>query len=302
MKKLLVSICVLLLCLATAGVALADRMYVLPDSNTRRLTRDEVEEWDHDSLYYAYWEIYARHGIVFDDGSHLDYLFRTMPWYEPNPALTSPDQIRLNYFEEYNLNLISSVYHFKSWSLFDYGYNIWDNLSFGFEVLNGFDYIEIGGNKVMPVYSAPSTQSWRGSNGKAECSSNGAIYAAGFESGWLLIMYETNGGSVRVGYVDLSKVTNRAPIRRQLNFEYTSAEVLQQCNLTDDPAYANTTITTLRPGTTVTYLTRFYNTSAWDYVEVKVNGKTARGFVPAGCLDVPLNRDIPQGDESLIEQ
>lgn len=56
------------------------------------------------------------------------------------------------------------------------------------------------------------------------------------------------------------------------------------------------------PGTAVTYLTRFYNTSAWDYVEVKVNGKTARGFVPAGCPDVPLNRDIPQGDESLIEQ
>ena len=49
-------------------------------------------------------------------------------------------------------------------------------------------------------------------------------------------------------------------------------------------------------------MTRFYNTSAWDYVEVKVNGKTARGFVPAGCLDVPLNRDIPQGNESLIEQ
>ncbi|MBQ7848750.1 MAG: YARHG domain-containing protein [Clostridia bacterium] len=301
MKKLLITACILMLCLLTASVALADRMYVLPDSSTRRLSRDEVEAWDRDSLYYAYWEIYARHGIVFDAGSRLDNYFYAMPWYNPDYSLTKPEQIQLSYFEEYNLNLISSVYHFKSWSLFDYGFNIWDNITFGFETLNGFEYIEIGGNKVLPVYSAPNTKSWRGANGLAECSSNGGIYAAGYDNGWLLIMYETNNGSVRVGYVDVARATNRPPQLRQLAFEYSTAKVVEQCILTDDPARSNTAITTLRKDTNVTYLSRFYNTTAWDYIEVKVNGKTARGFVPAGSLDVPLDGTIPEGDDSLIE-
>ena len=294
MKKLLITLCILLLCLATASIAMADRMYVLPDSDTRQLSRKEVSDWNRESLYYAYWEIYARHGLAFDPGSPLDTYFMAQPWYDAEAydySLTDPSQISLSAVERYNLSLISEYYSYKG--IVDSGFSIYDNISPQFEVINGFDYIEIGGNKVMPVYSAPSVYAWRGANGLAECSSNGCIYAAGYESGWLLIMYETNGGSVRVGYVDTAKVTSRAPMNRQLFFDYTSAKVTRKCVLTDDPARTNTAITTLQPGATVTYLTRFYSSTVWDYVEVKVSGKTARGFVPAGCLDVPMDEALP---------
>ena len=49
----------------------------------------------------------------------------------------------------------------------------------------------------------------------------------------------------------------------------------------------------------VTWLTRYYNRSAWDYIEVSVGGETARGFVPAGSLTVDYGADplesIPTG-------
>ena len=63
------------------------------------------------------------------------------------------------------------------------------------------------------------------------------------------------------------------------------------CSLTDDPARSGTTITTLQPGAQVTYLTRFYNNNAWDYVETTVNGKTVRGFILAGSLSVSYSAD-----------
>ena len=38
-------------------------------------------------------------------------------------------------------------------------------------------------------------------------------------------------------------------------------------------------------------MARFYNNSAWDYVEVNVGGKTARGFIRVGSLDINRSAD-----------
>jgi hypothetical protein len=35
----------------------------------------------------------------------------------------------------------------------------------------------------------------------------------------------------------------------------------------------------------VTYLTTFYNHRSWAYVETRVNGQTARGFIPSEAID-----------------
>lgn len=104
--------------------------------------------------------------------------------------------------------------------------------------------------------------------------------------GWLLVMYETNSGSVRVGYVSGDDIRGGVPMDTSLTFSYATATLNAGTALTDDPAMRKTTIAQLRAGTQVTYLTSFFNKSAWDYIETTVDGQTTRGFVPAGCLTI----------------
>lgn len=289
MKRILALILVLLM---LPAAALAERMYVLPESNTRLLTWDEVAEWDYESLGYAYNEIFARHGYDFIPGREYEYYFKTKPWYRPNGTYNNQRDCypQLTRTEWTNYELIKDVRAYKK-AYGDWGLSIWDNFSTGFDTLQGFEYIELRANQNLAVYSAPSKSSWRGANSKAAVSTNGAIYAAGWESGWLLIMYETNNGSIRVGYVSANSIRGGVPFDLNLDFSYDAATVLENCTLTDDPARTGSSIATLKAGTQVTWLTRFYNNSAWDYVEVNVNGKTARGFIRAGSLDISRDAD-----------
>lgn len=287
MKKLLVSMLVLTLCVIMSTCALAaDRTYIFPESDTRLLTREEVEAWNYESLGYAFNEIFARHGYNFNPGQEYDNYFSTQPWYTPNDDPRNDTAVYpfVSEVEWTNYYLIRDVRAYKKHN--DWGLSIWDNFSLGFDTLQGFDYVELAPNQVLHVYSAPSYSAWRGANGKAEVSTNGRVYAAGWESGWLLVMYETNNGSVRVGYVDSAKIRGTVPVSPQLLYAYEPAEVTAACILTDDPARTGTAITTLRPGTQVTYLTRYFNNKAWDYVETEVNGQLVRGFILAGSLDV----------------
>ena len=66
---------------------------------------------------------------------------------------------------------------------------------------------------------------------------------------------------------------------RACSFDRHPLEVLR-------PESAPKLLTTLPEGTTVTYLTTMYNSGAWDYIETTIDGKTARGFVPSGYLDI----------------
>ena len=291
MRKALVCLAAALLVLLTAAGALADRMYVLPESNSRKLTWEEIDYWDYESLGYAFNEIFARHGYNFNPGQDYDNYFRAMPWYTPNddPRNQVACYPKLNSVEWYNVDLIKEVRAAKKKN--DYGHSIWDSFSTGFDTLQGFGFIQLRSGQKLPVYSAPSEKAWRGNSGKASVSTNGAIYAAGWDGDWLLIMYETNKGSVRVGYVNGNKVRGGIPVDVSLRFSHDPATVLADCTLTDDPARSGTSITTLKAGTQVTYLTRYYNNSAWDYVETTVGGKVTRGFVRAGSLNVSYSAD-----------
>lgn len=288
MKRILALIFVLML---LPAAVLAERMYVLPDSNHRHLTWEEVAEWDYESLGYAFNEIFARHGYDFIPGGEYEYYFQTKPWYRPNGTWNNQRDCysKLTRVEWDNYELIKEVRAAKRYN--DWGRSIWDDFTTGFDTLQGFEYIELRSGQSLPVYSAPSKNAWRGANSKASVSTNGAIYAAGWESGWLLVMYETNNGSVRVGYVNSGNIRGGVPMDQYLTFSYDTATVTERCTLTDDPARTGSAITTLQAGTQVTWLTRFYNNSAWDYVEVTVNGKTARGFIRAGSLDISRSAD-----------
>lgn len=290
MKK---AIAILLAALLTLllSPALADRMYVLPQSDQRRLTWEEVAEWDYESLGYAYNEIFARHGYCFEAGKAYDNYFRAMPWYTPNadPRNQVACYPHLSSTEWYNVDLIKQVRASKKSN--DSGHSIWDSFSTGFDALQGFSYVRLRSGQKLPVYSAPDSSAWRGSDGKASASTNGAIYAAGWEGDWLLIMYETNNGAVRIGYVNGNKVRGGVPLDTSLHFDRNAATVTSACRLTDDPLRCSTTIAQLSPGTQVTWLSRFYSSTAWDYVEVTVQGRTARGFVPAGSLSISYGAD-----------
>lgn len=289
MKRVLVLILALL---ALCVPATAERMYIFPDSDSRLLTWDEVAQWDYESLGYGFNEIFARHGYDFEPGGEYEHYFETRPWYRANGTYNNRRDCytKLNAIEWENERLIKDVRAYKKQNG-DWGESIWDHFSTGFDTLQGFDYFELRAGQKLDVYSAPATSSWRGANGKAMVNTNGALYVAGWENNWLLLMYETNNGSVRVGYVDTAKVRGGIPYAPDLSFAYDKATVTKRCTLTDDPARTGSAITTLREGTAVTWLSRFYNNSAWDYVETTVNGKVARGFIEVGCLDIQRSPD-----------
>lgn len=273
--------------LLSVTVASAELTYILPDSNTRELTWDEVARWDYETLGYAFNEIFARHGYVFHPGEKYDYYFSCQPWYTPNRDSNNQRAVYpyISATEWANYELIKEVRAYKAENG-DSGESLWTYFSTGFDTLVGFDYVQLRTGQTLPVYSAPSRDSWRGANGKASVGTNGAIYSAGWEDGWLLVMYETNSGSVRVGYVSGDDIRGGVPMDTSLTFSYAPATLDTSAVLTDDPARTKTSIVQLRAGTQVTYLTSFFNKSAWDYIETTVDGQTVRGFLPSGYLTV----------------
>lgn len=295
MKRLVSLFLVVLLAagyMVTAAAA-GDHMYIIPDSDKRKLTEKELWEWDYESLGYILNEIFARHGYDFRTGEKYDNYFSSMPWYTPN---NSNDKNRtcyrqLNSIEWYNEGLVKKVRQ-QMRNSSDYnrgGKSIWKNYSSGFDVIQGFDYVQLSVNQKFAVYSAPSASSWRGANGKAAVSTNGAIYSDGAENGWLMVMYETNNGGVRVGYINKGEVRGKATgavYNEELAFGFLPAVVTANCTLTDDPAKKTTQIMTLPAGSKVTYLTSYFNRYAWAYIETFTpDGYVCRGFIPLDCLE-----------------
>ena len=143
-----------------------------------------------------------------------------------------------------------------------------------------FSLGSFSGDKKYPVYSAPSKKSWRGAKGKASVGTGGNVWVAGQDQGWLLVYYETNQGSVRVGYMqDGGALRSSAP---ELRFAYNPATVTKAATLTDDPAGRGTTIRKIKKGETVTVLATYRDLV---YAETTAEGKTARGFLPEDALE-----------------
>ena len=155
-----------------------------------------------------------------------------------------------------------------------------------------FNPITVNSNLQLPVYSAPSTSSWRGANGKALCSSNGSILAGGRDGDWVLIMYYLNHGpnegGARVGYVRYSELVGLRDNIEPLKFYYSDATISRSCYLTDDPFALETPITRLSQGQRVTYLLGYKskNGNIYGYIETTFNGLRVRGFVPYDALNI----------------
>lgn len=281
-------LCAVLVLLMIPAFALATRQYIIPDSDTRELTVEELWGWDYESLGYILNEIFARHGYNFIPGGPYDNFFSQRPWYVPNanPDNSAACYPKLSKLEWRNERLVKDVraamraQHTTNRS----GKHYLDYVGTDrFDVLSGFSLASLKAGQKLAVYAAPGSGSYRGANGKALVSTNGTVYVAGWESGWLLVMYETNKGAVRVGYVDGNalKGSVSAP---NLRFAYESVTLLSEASLTDDPATQFTEIARLRAGDPVTYLTTFQNRYSWAYIETTVGGQRVRGFIPSDAL------------------
>lgn len=77
--------------------------YILPDSNTMKLTDEVLGKLSTNELSLARNEIYARHGYIFKSGD-LNRYFSTKPWYNPDPTYNG----ELNEIEKYNINFIKA--------------------------------------------------------------------------------------------------------------------------------------------------------------------------------------------------
>ncbi len=128
----------------------------------------------------------------------------------------------------------------------------------------------------FPVFSAPSDRSWRGAKGKAAITSGSEIYVAGSVGNWILIFYELDSGVNRVGYIDGTKISGDHTSGAPLSFAETPMTLVRTAEMTDDPVRQKSMIGKLKKGTVVSCLAEY---QGWIYVEAKVSGKTARGFL-----------------------
>ncbi len=302
----------LLLCAALClgllpGLAAADSLYVIPDSDTRELTWDELWEYKYDTLLYAFNEIYARHGYKFETGSRCYMWFTQMPWYVPNESESATNHhesySQCSKIENNNVDLIKAVRaEMRARGTTNpTGKGMPTPPSQNVDKPRGFSYVNLKAGQKLAVYAAPSTTAYRANNGKAAVSTNGAVYALGWDHGWMLMLYEANhAGQYRVGYINGADIKGDLPALSQLGWDSSECQTTARVNLTDDPALTGATLTTLPEGTTVTYLTTMYNSGAWDYVETTINGQKARGFIESGNLSIRTEegefQSIDRGD------
>ena len=268
-------------------LCLASNFYIFPDSNRRRLTEDEVWAWQYDVLGYAFNELFARYGRPFIAGQKYDVYFRCQTWYQVDPHYPGDGPV-LNNIEWANYRLIKDVraqmraLHTTNPSgkplprVFD------DRVG---SPLPGFVETYFKPKQQLKVYDGPGTHYRRGANGKAVCSTNGRVYAAGWEDGWLMILYEVNTGGVRVGFASASDFKDKVNLP-PLQFSRVGTTVRQPANATEDPVRALTPIASLQTGTPVTWLNRYYHREMnWDYIEFSSGGQLMRGFVREGTIE-----------------
>lgn len=79
--------------------------YILPGSDSRYISKSELEALSADQIRLARNELYARHGRIFQDESLSTY-FNSLDWYEPTIEGDDFEESMLNEYELANRDLI----------------------------------------------------------------------------------------------------------------------------------------------------------------------------------------------------
>lgn len=78
--------------------------YILPNSNKKPLTANDLKNMNKEKLSLARNEIFARHGYVFDGEPYKSY-FNSKPWYKPDSKFTGEGK-ELSPLERHNIKII----------------------------------------------------------------------------------------------------------------------------------------------------------------------------------------------------
>lgn len=291
--------CVLLLSLILLLSPLlvsASNFYIFPESDRKHLSYEEVWAWQYDALSYAFNELFARYGRPFNAGSKYDNYFQCQTWYKVDPNYPGDGYVLSN-LEWDNYKLIKQVRE----EMRSLGTKNLDGKPLPpvfddeiFELLSGFKEAYFQPNQSLPVFDGPGAHYRRGAGGKAAVGTNGRVYVAGWEAGWLMVMYQLSKGGVRVGFVNPANIKNTTVIAPQLAFENVITKTVSAATLTEDPLMTLNTVAQLPAGASVVWLTRYHTaTGIWDYVETTVNGQVCRGFLPQGVTDLGWFIDSP---------
>lgn len=84
----------------------SDSDYLLPQSNSKRLSKNDLKKFDRKTLNLALNEIFARHGRIFSDPDIKAY-FESKSWYHGTVRPENFDNGVLNTYEAYNVSLIT---------------------------------------------------------------------------------------------------------------------------------------------------------------------------------------------------
>lgn len=88
-----------------APTPVPDRDYLLPDSNTRYMTAEDLKGLSHEQLCLARNEIFARHGRIFKTPEIAAY-FNSKSWYKGTIAPENFNEKVLNQYEWANISFI----------------------------------------------------------------------------------------------------------------------------------------------------------------------------------------------------
>ena len=134
------------------------------------------------------------------------------------------------------------------------------------------------------VYAAPGRSSYRAADGRAVMSTNDWVQIFGEENGWLLVQYDISSDQMRFGYIDSSALPRGTTVQRLTWYDLPLQTIKYSVNVTDDPLVSGSVIHSLVMGDEVKVLSTFGN---WYYIETTIrNGRTLRGFVPQGCIEL----------------
>ena len=79
--------------------------YILPESDTRYVEQDEIDQLTKNEVRLAINEIYARHGRIFENSELREY-FESKDWYDGTIEPEDFDEDVLNQYEKANVKLL----------------------------------------------------------------------------------------------------------------------------------------------------------------------------------------------------